>query len=182
MITRARLSQITIGYPRRVAVVSFVAESRPEEFEAWRGKEIDLEIEEHHEKRSLTANAYYRQLLAKVAWKLGVTNNFAHNRHIREYGQPETIDGKLVMVTLPDTDTAENKALELEKVHLKPTADVDADGNRLYILMRGSHSYNTVEMARLIDGLVSTAKELGIETLTPDELAKLRGYSKEAGA
>ena len=38
----------------------------------------------------------------------------------------------------------------------------------------GSSEYNTQEMSVLIDGIVQEAKQLGIETLTPMELARLK--------
>ena len=38
----------------------------------------------------------------------------------------------------------------------------------------GSSAYDTAEMSRLIDSLVSEAKSLGIETLTPNELERLK--------
>lgn len=40
--------------------------------------------------------------------------------------------------------------------------------------MRGSHTYNTAEMSKLIDGTVSEAKELGIETMTPDQIEEMK--------
>jgi hypothetical protein len=40
-----------------------------------------------------------------------------------------------------------------------------------YRLIIGSSEYDTKQMAQFIDGIVSEAKELGIETLTPAELA-----------
>ncbi len=39
---------------------------------------------------------------------------------------------------------------------------------------KGSYVYTTAEMSRLIDEIVSEAKELGIETATPDELARMK--------
>ena len=44
---------------------------------------------------------------------------------------------------------------------------------RVYVVMRGSHTYDTKEMSRLIDGTVQEAKEHGIETLPPDELERM---------
>jgi hypothetical protein len=41
-------------------------------------------------------------------------------------------------------------------------------------VMRGSHTYDTREMSRLIDGTVEEAKELGIETLTPEQLERMK--------
>ena len=40
-------------------------------------------------------------------------------------------------------------------------------------MLRGSSTYNTEEMAHLIDGLVSECKEVGIETATPEELSRM---------
>jgi len=34
-------------------------------------------------------------------------------------------------------------------------------------------------MARLIDGTIYVAKGLGLETMTPDQLARLEGYEKQ---
>ena len=43
--------------------------------------------------------------------------------------------------------------------------------------MRGSHTYDSKEMSRLIDGTVSEAKELGIETMPLDELKAKTTFS-----
>ena len=50
---------------------------------------------------------------------------------------------------------------------------------RTYIMLRGSSSYDTKEMARLIDGLVSECKEVGIETLPPDEVERMMAAYKK---
>ena len=42
----------------------------------------------------------------------------------------------------------------------------------------GSSTYDTAQMSRLIDNIVQDCKAVGIETLTPSELAKLEGYEK----
>lgn len=43
-----------------------------------------------------------------------------------------------------------------------------------YRIYRGSHTYDTKEMSVLIDGTVADAKELGIETATPAEIAEMK--------
>ena len=50
----------------------------------------------------------------------------------------------------------------------------DGKAYRVYLLLRGSHTYNTAEMSSLIDGTVQDAKEQGIETATPDELERMK--------
>jgi hypothetical protein len=45
---------------------------------------------------------------------------------------------------------------------------------RVYIVMKGSHTYDTKQMSVLIDGTVGEAKDLGIETLPPHELERMK--------
>ena len=67
---------------------------------------------------------------------------------------------------------------KLDNIHLRPTAFTKVLDNgrlyRVYYVMRGSHTYDTKEMSRLIDGTVSEAKELGIETMTPNEIERMK--------
>ena len=39
----------------------------------------------------------------------------------------------------------------------------------------GSSTYTSTEMATLIDGVISECKDMGIETATPAELARMMG-------
>jgi hypothetical protein len=48
------------------------------------------------------------------------------------------------------------------------------DDATFYKIYRGSHTYDTKEMSLLIDGTVADAKELGIETATPDEIRQMK--------
>ena len=43
-----------------------------------------------------------------------------------------------------------------------------------YLMIKGSSEYDTVEMSHFIDRIVEEAKELGIETATPDELERMK--------
>lgn len=138
---------------------------------------LSIKAVKYREKRSLDANAYYWQLLSKVAEKLSLTKPHAHNLMLRKYGQIFIIDGKAVYLVLPDTEEAEKTAEEAETYHIKPTSQVKEgkDGRmyRTYFMLRGSSEYDTKEMSVLIEGLVSDAKELGIETMTSEEIERM---------
>lgn len=138
-------------------------------------------------RRSLTANNYFYALLTKIAEKLKISLNEVHNIMLSRYGYPEFINDKIVYFILPDRIDVN----QLEGVHLKPTDKTqtldNGDLNRVYIVMRGSHTFNSVEMARLIDGVISEAKELGIETITITEKDKMleewgKAYAKKHNA
>lgn len=145
------------------------------------GKLHTVEIKDA--KRSLTANAYYHVLKAKLAEALKVSKPFIHNMMLRRYGQLAFYGGENLIVMLPDTDAAARQADEDEKTHLKPTSHTKSGKGgtyRAYLLLRGSSTYDVIEFSRLLDGLISECKEVGIETMTPAELARLEGYDGKA--
>lgn len=149
-----------------------------EQIEAIQGVEkLAIKAVKHRAKRSLDANAYYWQLIAKVADILHISSARAHNTMLRKYGQIEVIDGQAIYLVLPDTDEASSFADEADTYHIRPTSQVKAgaDGKsyRTYMMLRGSSDYDSKEMSTLINGLVDEAKELGIETMTPDEIARM---------
>ena len=137
-------------------------------------------IKVYKEKRSLTQNAYYWALCGKVAGKLGMSKYRVHNLTLRDYGQDVIIAGELVRTPIPDTDEAEEQTLESKTYHIRPTAQVkegrDGKMYRTYVVMRGSSEYNTDEMSKLLDGMIQEAQAQGIQTMTPDEIERMRQY------
>lgn len=142
------------------------------------------DLKEHRAKRSLNQNSYYWALLAKVADKSSISRNRCHNEMLASYGQDEYVDDRLVYVTIPDNEKAEREAMEAETYHLRPTSSV-MDGNdgmiyRVWVMLRGSHTYNTAEMRRLLEGIIDEAKQLGIETLPEEELEMLYAQANQS--
>ena len=147
------------------------------EYDKLKDKEkLRIRIVQYRKKRSLDANAYYWILLTKFADVIGLSNPEAHNMMLRGYGQSEIFDGKAVYVTIPDTEEAEKKVNNATDYHLAPTSQVrlgnDGVMYRTYRLLRGSRTYDTKEMSRLIDGLITCCKEAEIpetEIASPNE-------------
>lgn len=137
------------------------------------GKDLDLDLKPHREKRSLDANAYYYVLLSKMAEKLQTSVNELHNMTLSRYGYPEIYENALVTMALR-ADIDPNR---LEGIHLKSTGHITTNSKGTdfmnYVVMRGSHTFNTLEMSHLIDGVISEAKELGIDTITPAEKERM---------
>ena len=139
-------------------------------------QDVIWEIKKHRKKRSLSANDYYWKLVTECADVLRVSKAEVHNTFLRRYGQPEGVDGRLVTVYIPNTEKAERQALMAEDYHIRPTSYVQAGSKgqmfRAYVLMRGSRTYDSREMAILIDGAIREAEQLGIQTMTPAELER----------
>lgn len=139
--------------------------------------QLSIKATKLRKKRSLDANAYYWQLLSKIAEALHNSKAYQHNWMLRRYGQYEVFGEQVAYIVLPDTEQTEKKVDESETYHLKPTSQVKEGKNgvmyRTYMMLKGSKEYDTKEMSVLIDGAVSVAKELGIETLSDKEFKRL---------
>ena len=135
-------------------------------------EKLSVVLNKWRKKRSLDANAYYWVLVSKIAEKLRSSKEEIHNLMLARYGQPEKEDdGTAVVISVLDTiDLAKR-----DDIHVKAIGHGTAGGRRFthYLLLRGSHTYDTKEMSILIDGVVSEAREMGIETMSPEELERL---------
>ena len=171
----ARLERIE-GFLDGTFRISFLTRLKPH-LDDFAGKVVEVSVREKKARRGLDANAYYWTLLSQLADKLQTSKPALHNIMIGRYGQLFTIDGRPAYAVLPETEETAKKVEESTTLHLRPTSELKQgrDGRqwRTYMMMRGSHEYDTKEMSILIDGLVSECKDQGIETLTPRELAQM---------
>lgn len=133
-------------------------------------EEKEWEVKEHKQRRSLNANAYFHVLCQKIAEATHQTITAVKNQLLADYGQIDTDMGTVIL-----RDEIDWKCVQV--IHLLPTSATRTldDGKlyRVYWVVRGSHTYDTKEMTRLIEGAVMEAKELDIETMTPDELKRM---------
>lgn len=136
----------------------------------------NYEVKEHRERRSLSQNSYYWSLITKLSAIVPERLSATHNRMLRDYGQIEIMSARTINVVLPDTDETEEKVLQAETFHLKPTSQV-IKGFRNYVMLRGSSTYNSDEMSKLLNGVIEECKQSGIEVLPPDELKRM--YEQE---
>lgn len=136
-------------------------------------KRLVITAKRWRKRRSLDSNAYFHVLVGKIAEKIGASITEVKNEMIASYGQYDRTGEGLTYIIMLDAIEWQ----KLDTIHLKPTAATreldDHKLYRVYHVMRGSHTYDSAEMARLIDGTISEAKELGIETATPAELKRM---------
>jgi len=131
-------------------------------------------LEEYKEKkkRSLNANSYFHVLCDKLRQKLNMSVACCKNHLITSYGQIEYIDGEQMIYK---TNAPVEYMQELESVHSSCVKIAEENGKEVYFyrLYRGSHTYNTAEMSKLINGTVEECKAQGIETETPDKIREM---------
>lgn len=135
---------------------------------------LSIKVVKYREKRSLNANAYFHVLVGKIAEAVTISKARAKNILLAKYGQAQLLPDGEVMIY--KTNAPVEYMQELETIHSMPVKFGEENGKEVvfYKIFRGSHTYDAKEMSVLIDGTVADAKELKIETLTPDELERMK--------
>lgn len=144
-----------------------------------KGKELDVELKQHRVRRSLDSNSYLWILCQKISEVIRATKEEVYKKAIRDVGQFELV---------PIKNEAVERWVEVwNGKGLGWFAEVMEDsklpGYKKVISYYGSSVYDQREMSVLVDNIVQEANGLGIETMTPDELARLKsewGSEKEA--
>ncbi|WP_312281569.1 hypothetical protein [Oscillibacter sp.] len=135
-------------------------------------KLYDADLKVHREKRSLDANAYFWVLAGKLAAKLGITPEEIYRAYV-----PDVAGNYEVVPVREDRITAWEKLwcgghIGRMVEDIGPCRNTAGYHNiRSFI---GSSDYDTAQMARLIDLVVSDCKEQDIETLPPDKLDAMK--------
>lgn len=126
-------------------------------------KPYQVTIKPYRAKRSLDANGYCWHLINQIANVMRISKEECYLIMLKRYGQMQVI--KLLTAGLPIL----LKAVKYYEI-------MKEDGDCTYVkVYAGSSEYDTKEMAILIDGIVSEAKELGIDTMTPQEIERMKG-------
>lgn len=126
---------------------------------------IDYEIKVFHHKRSLNANAYAWALIGKIADVLRTSKDEVYTTMLKRYGQSEVIS-VLSNVNI-DKYFKYYEVFGHSKLNNKDFTH--------YKIFKGSSEFSSKEMAVLIDGIISEAKELNIPTLEEYKLDKIIG-------
>ena len=133
-------------------------------------EKLSIKIDKFREKRSLDANAYFFVLADKLAKKLNTTKEEIYRNSIKEIGGVSDI----VCVK----NEAVDKLCEMWSGRgigwQTDTFPSKLDGCTNVVLYYGSSTYNSAQMSLLIDNVVQDCKAVGIETMTPDQLAELK--------
>ena len=132
---------------------------------------VKLELSKWCENRSLNANAYFHTLVHQIAEKSKIGNDECKRLMNLEYGTPKRLDEHTLFAFKVPKGANVQEVCEYAKF-IKSVKDNEVDVD-VYLVYKETHTLDSKEMSRLIEGVVSVAKELGIETKTPEEIANL---------
>lgn len=169
---RGRLVDIVVGFNRKQRVTIELDRDFREEFDRLHGQELNVEIKKHREKRSKDANAYFHVLVNKIAAERGGKDDDVKRQLVVEYGALDRDeDGTVIGFKLP-------ASVNVDKIYpyvrCFDTREENGKLFKCYLVYKHTSDMDSKEMARLIDGAIETAQELGIVTDTPEQLARYK--------
>lgn len=134
---------------------------------------LSITVKKFKQKRSLDANAYCWAIITKIANHPDIKSSKeeVYEEMLQKYGFLYQDEEGYIPVTV-------KAGVDMSKIEghwkfYKSNGKFDS-----YLMIKGSSEYDTAEMAHFIDMVVQEAKELGIETLTPDELERIKATWK----
>ena len=173
---RGRLKDLTFGFQGEQHITVTVQHDFCSEFDRLKDYDISVEIKRWRDPRSKNANAYFHVLVNKIAEAQSLGNDEVKKMMVLEYGTLATDEtGSVLGAMIPS-----NASLDDFYPYAKWYKSMEVNGREYdcYLFYKQTHTLDSKEMARLIDGTIYVAKGLGLETMTPDQLARLEGYEK----
>lgn len=125
---------------------------------------LSVEIKQYRERRSLNANAYAWSLIGQIADIVRAGKDEIYLMLLKRYGQSELIS---VLSHVPIRNYVK---------YFEEAGESKLNGKNFthYRVYKGSSEFDTREMSIFIDGVVSEAKDLGIQTETPNQIAEMK--------
>lgn len=125
---------------------------------------LSIKVDKWREKRSLNANNYAWKLLTEIGNILRAGKEEVYLEMLKRYGQSEIIS---VLAHIPIHEYVR---------YCEEAGESTLNGKlfKHYKVYKGSSEFDTREMSIFLDGVVDEAKELGIQTETPEQIARLK--------
>ena len=122
------------------------------------------EVKEHRQKRSKSQNAYMWEIISKIADIQRLSKEDVYLQMLKDYGQSE-------IISMLSSINPKGYLKYYEEIG---NGQVNGKDFTHYKVYKGSSEYDSKEMSILIDGVIQEAKQLDIETLTPQQIAEMR--------
>jgi len=164
---KGRIRDMGRGYDGSLTVTLSLPLQNADSIHALMQDEISVEIKKWREHRSLSANAYAWVLITKIAQCIDppMDKEAVYVEMLKRYGQ-----GGIISVR---KDKQDEVLRAFDYYSIKGEGEVKGKPFVHVMVYVGSSKYDSKEMSTFISGIVEEARDLGIETMPPDELARL---------
>lgn len=173
METTGTLEEISIDYKTNKPKISFLINDRSKlpTIEELKGIKLKITAKKDIKKRSLNANNYFWKLLQELCELAEIDTIEEYKRRVKELGI-----FRRFKIEKDNVNTFEKMWSAQGIAWFSEIADTEYIGDTEFKIINayyGSSSFNSKQMARLIDGVAQDCKAYEIETKTPAEINSL---------
>lgn len=167
---KGRLLDMSFGVNRKQRITIELDSDFREGFDALKDAAVEVTIKKWRAKRSKDANAYFHLILNQIAQVTGQSDDDVKRHLVVAYGSlARDTNGNIVGIKLP---AAVNVNSVYPYTRCYKTVEEDGKTYNCFLLFKHTSDMDTKEMAHLIDGTIAEARELGIDTDTPEYKAR----------
>ena len=171
-----RFTNISISYATGKPLVTLEVDDNPEtlfnHYEELKAAEsLSIKIGKFRKKRSLDANAYFHVLVNKIATAVKSSDDEVKKNLVCSYGTlAKDDDGNLIGATIPA-----GMSLDAFYPYTRNYKTVYVGGKECncFLFYKRTRDMDSKEFSRLLEGTISEAKNLGIETLSKEEVSSI---------
>lgn len=127
-------------------------------------EKLSIKVDKYREKRSLNANAYAWKLITEIGNVTRLSKEKVYLDMLEQYGQSEMVS---VLANI-------NPSGYFKYYEEVGEGTVKGRLFKHYRVYKGSSEFDTREMSIFLDGIIYEAKQLGIPTETPDQVARMK--------
>ena len=140
-----------------------------EGYEALKEAELEIEIRKWRARRSRDANAYFHVLVNQIAMARGLSDDEVKRDLVVQYGAAaRDSDGMRIAFKLP-------AAVDVDNIYpyTRMYKEIEESGKsfKCYLVYKQTREMDSKEMSHLIEGAITVAQELNIDTDTPERAA-----------
>lgn len=163
---KGRIIDFSTGFNSKQRLTIELDSDFREGYDRLKNTELDIRIGKWRNHRSNDANAYFHVLVTAIAESRGLSNDEVKQKLVVDYGvYARDKENNIIGFKLPPSVDV---GLIYPYTRLFKTVVEGGKTFNCYLVFKRSSEMDTKEMSRLIEGAITEARELGIDTDTPE--------------
>lgn len=165
MDTTGRITGIGRDYSTDKIILNLRIDTLPSDLDELKDCDaLDITVQRHRNKRSLNANALLWECIGRIAAEIHADKWEIYLQMLKRYGEYT-----YVCIKPKGVEMLKQQWRECEEL-----GEIDINGQKAVQMLcyYGSHTYNTKQFSRLLDGVISEMREMGIDSPTDERIKR----------
>lgn len=151
---RGTITNLTVDYVTHETIITAKVRALPAQIEPLMGSDVEIKLSKWRERRGLDANALYWACVGEIAAATRRSREEIHKELLKSYG--------VYTYVVVRPEAVERLQKEWRATEVLGEINVNGQKGIQCLCFYGSHTYNTAEFSRLLDGVKQEMEQLGI--------------------